>query len=83
MLYKCYADRPSTCVRRTGSGVHVVIVIEIVPIGIIPVVKVVIMFLGLVQVVENPIDHPADGADVLADLFKGANALVVFGCSCF
>ena len=65
-------------IPHARSGVHVIVVVQVLPIDGVRII-VIVSLLGLVQMVEDPVDDPADGTGVLADLLQGANRLVLFG----
>jgi hypothetical protein len=63
-----------------GLRVHVVGIVQVFPLagaGIIVVLVVIVFVLGLQQMVQNPVDHAADGAGVVADFLQAVEGLLV------
>jgi hypothetical protein len=67
--------------EQRHSVVHIIVVVQVVPIeciGVIVVIFIFIFVVGLVEMVQDSVDHPADGAGVLTDFLKGLDRLFIF-----
>ena len=71
---------------RRSSVVHIVVAVQVVPVAVrvIPIeciriiVVLFILLPGFVELVQNAVDHPADGAGVLTDFLQGLECLFAF-----